>query len=64
MRASLALAWEHFALTLQHFAGSHAMREYTGDKAEVSSCGSGFLFICRPKLALTGVGQPGGRAGV
>ena len=30
----------------------------------VSSCGSGFLFICRPKLALTGVGQPGGRAGV
>ena len=31
---------------------------------QVSSCGSGFLFICRPKLALTGVGQPGGRAGV
>ena len=34
------------------------------ERIEVSSCGSGFLFICRPKLALTGVGQPGGRAGV
>ena len=35
-----------------------------GNSSLVSSCGSGFLFICRPKLALTGVGQPGGRAGV
>ena len=32
--------------------------------AQVSSCGSGLFIICRPKLALTGVGQPGGRAGV
>jgi hypothetical protein len=31
---------------------------------KVSSCGSGLFIICRPKLALTGVGQPGGRAGV
>ena len=28
----------------------------------VSSCGSGLFIICRPKLALAGVGQPGGRA--
>ena len=35
-----------------------------GVRWQVSSCGSGLLFICRPKLALTGVGQPGGRAGV
>ena len=32
--------------------------------AQVSSCGSGLFIICRPKLALTGVGQPGDRAGV
>ena len=25
---------------------------------------AGLFIICRPKLALTGVGQPGGRAGV
>ena len=31
---------------------------------QVSSCGSRTYISCRPKLALTGVGQPGGRAGV
>jgi hypothetical protein len=30
----------------------------------VSSCGSGLFIICRPKMALNGVGQPGGGAGV
>ena len=34
------------------------------DLVQASSCGSGLLISCRPKLAFTGVGQPGGRAGV
>ena len=38
--------------------------EHEAQLEQVSSCGPGLFIICRPKLALTGVGQPGGRAGV
>ena len=31
---------------------------------QVSSCGCRTFYICHPKQALAGVGQPGGRAGV
>ena len=47
------------------FAAAERAKRQLSAATQVSSCGSSGLFIiCRPKLALTGVGQPGGRAGV
>ena len=47
------------------YAAAERAKRQLSAATQVSSCGSSGLFIiCRPKLALTGVGQPGGRAGV
>jgi hypothetical protein len=55
---------------IEAVAGAFAKRVYKLQKDpavrgwKVSSCGCRTFYICHPKQALTGVGQPGGRAGV